>query len=86
MVSGKKMPSEAEEVVDGALDRLKPLCLPRRFKPAHVAFSLARRLLRDFRSIVSAAVLAMVHARQELAVSSGITPQAIGYEQTGSIL
>jgi hypothetical protein len=80
------MPSEAEEVVDGALDRKKSLCLPRRFKPAPVSFSLARRLMRDFRSIVSAAFLAVVHAWQELAVSSVITPQAIGYEQTGSIL
>jgi hypothetical protein len=57
MASWKKMPPEAKEIVDRAMDRKKPLDLPRGFKPAQLIFSLARRLMRDFHSIVEAAVL-----------------------------
>ena len=52
MAGREEMPSEAEEIIDGALDRKKPLCLPRGFEPAHRVFSLARWLMRDFRLIV----------------------------------
>ncbi len=42
MASWQEMPSEAEEIVEWAMDRKKPLCLPRGFEPAHLAFSVAR--------------------------------------------
>ena len=73
------MPPEAEEIVDQAMDRKKTLDLSRGFEPAHLVFPLARRLVRDFRSIVAAAILAMAHAWQEFSAGSAITPQAIGH-------
>jgi hypothetical protein len=59
MASWRKMPPEAEEIVNRAMDRKKPLGLSLGFEPAQLIFPLARRLVRDFRSIVSAAILAM---------------------------
>ena len=52
MVSWQEMPSEAEEVVNRAMDHKKPLDLPRGFEAMHLVFSLARRLMSDFRSVV----------------------------------
>ena len=79
MASGQEMPPEAEEIVDRAMDRKKPLYLPRGFKPAHLAFSVARWLMRDFRPIVSPAVPAVADARQELSVGSAIAAKTIGH-------
>jgi hypothetical protein len=79
MASCQKMPPEAEEIVDQAMGRKKPLCLSRGFEPTHLVFPLSRRLVRDFRSIISVAILAMAHAWQELSAGSAITPQAIGH-------
>jgi hypothetical protein len=85
MASWQEMPSEAEEIVEWAMDRKRPLGLPRGFESAHLTFSVARRLVRDFRSVVSTAVLAVADARQELSASSAITAKAIGHNQTGSV-
>jgi hypothetical protein len=57
------MPAETKEIVDWAMNRQKPLGLAGRFEPAHLAFSVARWLMRDFRSVVSPAVLAVADAR-----------------------
>jgi hypothetical protein len=62
MSSRQKMPSKAKEIADGALNRKKPLCLSWGFEPTHLACSEARRLMRDFRSIVSVTILAVAHA------------------------
>ena len=62
MVSRQEMPSKAEEIIDGALDRKKPLGLSWGFEPAHLVFPLTCRLMRDFRSIVAMAILAVTHA------------------------
>ena len=74
-----------EEIVDGAMNGKKPLGLPWGFEPAHQVFPLARWLMRDFCPVVSTAILAVVHAGQELSASSAITTQAISYKQPGSI-
>lgn len=80
------MPSETEESVDRALDRKKLLRLPRGFKPTHLVFPLACRLVRDFRSIVAPVLLAMAHTWEELAARSPITPQVLSQQQTRRIL
>ena len=80
------MPSGAEEIVDRAMDRKKPLCLPRGFEPAHLAFSVACGLMRDFRSVVSTAVLAVADAGQELSAGSAITAKTSGHDQTGNVV
>jgi len=85
MASGQEMPPEAEEIVDRAMDRKKPLYLPRGFKPAHLAFSVARWLMRDFRSVVSPVVLAVAEAGQELSAGSAIAAQPIGHNETGNV-
>jgi hypothetical protein len=74
MASRLEMPCEAKEIVDRTLDRKKPLRLPWGFEPAHMVFPLPRRLMRDFRAIVAAAIWAVADARQELAAGSAITP------------
>ena len=62
MGSAHQMSTAAKQVVNGTMNRQKPLCLSRGFEPAHLSFSLPCRLMRDFRSIVSAAILAVVYA------------------------
>ncbi len=57
------MPTETKEIVDGAMNRQKPLRLARRFEPAHLVFAMTRRLMRAFRSIVQTAILAVSDAR-----------------------
>ncbi len=52
MSSRQEMPSEAKEIVDGTVHHKKPLCLSRRFELTHLALMVARRLMRDFRSVV----------------------------------
>jgi len=79
------MASQAKESVDRAVHRKQPLRVPRRFAPAQLVFSLVRRLVRDFHSIVSVAILALAHVWQELTAGSAITPQVTGHQQTGNI-
>ena len=57
------MAAETKEIVDGAMNRQKPLGLARRFALSHLAFAGACWLMRDFRSVVSPAVLAVADAR-----------------------
>lgn len=59
MASRHEAPSEAKEIVNGAVSRKKPLGLSRGFEPAHLVFPLARPLMRDCRSIVSPVILAV---------------------------
>lgn len=80
------MPSEAEEIVEWAMGRKNPLYLPWGFEPAHLVFSVARRLMRDCRSVVETAVLAVSDVRQELSAGSAITAKTIGHNQTGSVV
>jgi hypothetical protein len=80
------MAPETEEIVEGAMDRKKTLCLPWGFEPAHLAFPVARRLMRDFHSVVSPTVLAVADAGQELSASSAITAQPIGHKQAGNVV
>jgi hypothetical protein len=86
MASWEEVAAEAKERVDGAMNRQKPLGLAGRFALSHLAFAVACWLTRDFRSVVSPAVLAVADAREELAAGSAITPQAIGHNPTGSVV
>ena len=86
MARWQQMPAKAKEIVDGALNRQKPLGLSWGFEPAHLVFPLTCWLMRDFRSIVLVAILAVAHAGQELAAGRAITPQMIGHKQTGNVV
>jgi hypothetical protein len=85
MGSAHQISTAAKQVVDGTMNREKTLGLSWEFKPAHLTFSEARRLMRDFRPVVSPAVLAVVDARQEFPAGSTITTKAIGHNQTGGV-
>ena len=56
------MPAETKEIGEGALNCQNPVGLAGRFEPASLAFSLARGVMRDFRSIVETAVLGVTAA------------------------
>jgi hypothetical protein len=63
MASREKMPAETKEIVNWAMNRKKSLYLSWGFEAAHLVFSVACELMRDFRSVVSPAVLAVADAR-----------------------
>ncbi len=46
------MSADSEEILDDAVHRCKTLQMGSRLEPAHLAFPLAGRLMRDFRPIV----------------------------------
>jgi hypothetical protein len=52
MASRQEMAAEAKEIIGWAMDRQKPLCLPRGFEAAHLSFLLPGRLMGDFRPVV----------------------------------
>ena len=80
------MPPEAEEIVDRAMSRKKPLGLPWRFEATHITLSLARRLMRHFRSIVRSFVVAVGNTGQEFSSSCFITAELVGYQLARDIL
>src|SRR4051812_15554710 len=48
----QQVPSWSEEILDDTVEREETLRLTSRFKSAHLPFSFARRLMRDFGAIV----------------------------------
>jgi len=67
-----------EEVVDGRMDQEKALGLTGGLKTAHLAFLLAGRLMRDFRLIVQALVLAALNAEQDLFIGRAVAAEFVG--------
>ena len=63
---------DVEEVRDLIVNRQKPLCLPGRFESLHDQFASPCRLVRVFRAIVQALVLAMFDAKAHLHPRSAI--------------
>jgi hypothetical protein len=61
--------------------RPKVLCLARRFEARHVAFTLVRRLMRDFGAVVHTLPLAVRTAGDEFATSRPIDSQAICHDR-----
>ena len=86
MGRARKMSPAAKQVVDGAMNREKTLGLPRRFEPAHVSFSLPRRLMGDFRAVVLPAPLAMNYTREDLPACCPIAGELIGHQHMRDIL
>ena len=48
----QQVPSHSEEILDHTVMGEKPLCVTSRFESAHLPFSLAGRLMRDFGAVV----------------------------------
>ena len=53
MNSAEQMSADSEEILDDAVHRCKTLQMGSRLEPAHLAFPLAGRLMRDFRRLFS---------------------------------
>jgi hypothetical protein len=66
------MPPRAEVLRGGAIRREEPLGMARRCEALHPPFSLARRLMGVFSSIVQIAMLPMFHARQYLTLGGSV--------------
>ena len=61
----KQVATDTEEVEYQAVHREKPLRVRSGCKPAHLAFALARRLMRHLRSIVLVLASAVNHGRHD---------------------
>ena len=68
---------DVEEVRDLIVNRQKPLCLPGRFESLHDQFASPRRLVRVFRAIVQALVLAMFDAKAHLHPRSAVRTELV---------
>ena len=68
---------DVEEVRDLILNRQKPLCLLGRFKSLHDPFASPCRLVRVFRAIVQALVLAMLDAKAHLCPRSAVGTELV---------
>ena len=53
MNSAEQMSADSEEILDDAVHRCKTLQMGSGLEPAHRAFPLAGRLMRDFRRLFS---------------------------------
>ncbi len=62
---------------NGAVRRKEPLGVPCRLKALHPPFPLAGRLVGVFRTVIQIAVLAVLHARQDLPLGRAIAFQLI---------
>jgi hypothetical protein len=69
--------SRAETLCNGTIRNQEPLGLSWRFKPLHVSFSLARRLVGVLGTIVQIAMLPMFDTGQELAHGGPVASQLI---------
>ena len=62
-----QVPADPKEVVDGSMDGEKALDVAWGFKPAHLAFPLASRLVGHFGTIICVLIGAVSHGRETVA-------------------
>ena len=70
--------AKMEQVVDLIVGGEEPLRLAGRFELLHLPLSSARRLVRVFRSVVEALVLAMLDARHDLSSGRAVAGKLVG--------
>src|SRR5215471_3644611 len=71
------MPSGSEVLGNGAIRGQKALGMTRRFKSLHAILTLPRGPMRVFAAVIEIAALAVLHARENLALGCAITFQLI---------
>ena len=71
------MSADSEEILDDAVHRCKTLQMGSRLEPAHLAFPLAGRLMRDFRAIVFILPGTVDHGRHDGTVRGRVTAQLV---------
>ena len=79
------MPPEPKEIVNGSVNREKPLGVARRLKPAPLAFLLSRRLMGHFCSIVGSFVLAVGDTGQEFPTSRPVAAQLVRHQPARNV-
>jgi len=72
------VPAHSEEVLDGVVDREKPLGVLSRFESAHVRLRLTGRLMRGFDSIVGEPLHTVSHVAENRSHGSGVASQFVG--------
>src|SRR5688500_2814972 len=80
------MPSGAEVLRDGTIGREEPLGVPCRLKSLHPPFPLAGRLVGVFRTVIQIAVLAVLHARQDLPLGRAIAFELVRDDHPRNVL
>ena len=68
----------AEEILDHRLDRGEALQMRGRFEAPHLAFTLSRRLVRDFGAVVRILSRAVDHRRHHRAARRRVTTELVG--------
>ena len=59
------MAAHSEQILDGSMERKKPLGVTRRFESSHLSLPLAGWLMRDFGSIVGIPFHAVSHVAED---------------------
>jgi hypothetical protein len=72
------MTAHSKEILDGIMQREKPLGVSRRFESAHLPFSLAGRLMRDFGSIVGVPLHTVRYVAEDGSHGSRVASQFVG--------
>jgi hypothetical protein len=80
MNRAQQMPPKTKQIVNGAMHEEKMLGVARRFESAHLAFLLARRLMRHFGSVVCPFILTVADTGQEIPARCPIAAQFVGYQ------
>ena len=81
MASGQQVLPEAKQIVNRTVHRQKVLCVARRFEPAHVAFPLASRLMRDFGAVIHPLPSVMHDTRAEVSTCCSIAARVVGHDR-----
>ena len=71
------MPSWSEVLGNGAVGREEALSMPRGFEPLHVVLALTRWPMGVLTPVVEVTALAVLHAREELALRGTVALQFI---------
>ena len=78
--------ANAEEVADESMHGQESLCLPGRFKPAHLSLALPCGLVGDFGAIVLVSVRAIGDGWHDRSVRSAVAAQLVGDQAHGLTL
>jgi len=69
--------AHSEQILDGSMERKKPLGVTRRFESSHLSFPLAGWLMRDFSSIVGIPFHAVSHVAEDASHGGGVASQFV---------
>ena len=76
----QQMSANSEEILHDAVDGREALQMGGRLEAAHLAFTLSRRLVRDFSSVVRALISGVDHRRHHRAARRRVTAELVGHQ------